>query len=70
MADQPTKIRDVAWTEMFPWLVLMRSVRISLLARVLILGATGPLATWLGWLGILKIFYSTTDPVVAEWRQM
>lgn len=68
MADQPTKIRDVAWTEMFPWLVLMRSVRISLLARVLILGAAGLLATWLGWLGILKIFYSTTDPVVAEWR--
>ena len=41
MADQPTKIRDVAWSEMFPWLMLLRSVRIALMARVLILGAMG-----------------------------
>ncbi|MFO0789778.1 MAG: hypothetical protein U0805_09990 [Pirellulales bacterium] len=67
MPDQPTKIRDVAWSEMFPWLLLMRSVRISLLARVLILGAAGLLATWLGWLAILQLFHYSTDPVVVEW---
>ena len=54
MADQPTKIRDVSWSEMFPWLMLLRSVRIALLARVLVLGALGLLATTLGMIAVLQ----------------
>lgn len=67
MADQPAKIRDVAWGEMFPWLIIVRSVRIALLARVLVLGAAGLLATMLGWWVIAELFSKSTDPVITSW---
>lgn len=67
MADQPTKIRDVAWDEMFPWLMLLRSVRIALMARVLVLGAMGLLATILGWWLIVELFSRSSDPVIITW---
>lgn len=67
MADQPPKIREVAWSELFPWLILLRSIRIALLARVLFLGAAGLLATWLGWRVITEAFPATTDPIVKSW---
>src|SRR3954467_12420419 len=69
MLDQPTKVREVAWTELFPWLLLLRSVRISLMARVLVLGAAGLLATVLGWWLLAEVFSHSSDPVVPQWRQ-
>ncbi len=69
MADQPTKIREVAWSELFPWLILTRSVRISLMARVLLLGAAGLLATMLGWWLLAGMFSRSSDPVISEWRR-
>ena len=41
MPEQTTKVREVAWSELFPWLILMRSVRIALMARVLVLATIG-----------------------------
>ena len=52
MAEQPAKVRDVAWFELFSWLMLARSVRIALMARVLLLAALGLIATTLGWRAI------------------
>lgn len=69
MADQTTKIRDVAWNEIFPWLILTRSVRISLYARVLILGAVGLLATMLGWSALTELFWKSNDPVIMNWEK-
>jgi hypothetical protein len=69
MPDQTTKIRDVAWTELFPWLILLRSVRIALLARVLLLGAAGLVTTMLGWWLLADVFSRSTDPVISEWRR-
>jgi hypothetical protein len=70
MIDQHEKLREVSWNELFRWLVLLRAVRIALLARVLVLGAMGLTATALGWWAIDYLFTGTTDPVVkgAEWR--
>lgn len=70
MNDQHEKLREVSWNELFRWLVLLRAVRIALLARVLVLGALGLAATALGWWAIDYAFASTTDPVVKgpEWR--
>jgi hypothetical protein len=68
MADQPTKLREVAWSELFPWLILLRSVRIALMARVLGLAAAGLIATTLGWRLLDVAFGPENDPVVADWR--
>jgi len=70
MTDQHEKLREVSWNELFRWLVLLRAVRIALLARVLVLGALGLAATALGWWAIDWALSGTTDPVVKgpEWR--
>jgi hypothetical protein len=67
MADTHIKVRDVAWSELFPWLLLLRSVRISLMARVLLLGAAGLLTTLIGWNLIYSMFHNSTDPVITNW---
>jgi hypothetical protein len=69
MADTHTKVREVAWSELFPWLMLLRTVRIALMARVLVLGAVGLIATAVGWHFLIKPFADSTDPVVATWKQ-
>ena len=38
-------IRAVAWSEVFPWLSIVRSFRLAIAARVLVLGAVGILLT-------------------------
>ena len=68
MINQHDKLREVAWNELFRWLVLLRAVRIALLARVLVLGAMGLIATTLGWWAIDYVFSASTDPVVHECR--
>jgi hypothetical protein len=69
MAETHTKVREVAWSELFPWLMLLRTVRISLMARVLVLGAAGLIATAVGWHFLLMPFKNNTDPVIATWKQ-
>ncbi len=69
MADSHTKVRDVVWSELLPWLMLLRSVRIALMARVLVLGAAGLVMTSIGWALLAEAFHNSTDPVIAGWRQ-
>lgn len=68
MADAPNKLREVAWAELCPWLMLFRSVRIALMARVLVLGAVGLVVTTLGWRAINFAFGGSEDTVIAAWR--
>src|SRR3954454_17026739 len=68
MADTQTKVREVAWNELFPWLLLLRSVRIALMARVLVLGAAGLIATVVGWALLTEAFSRSTDPVISGWH--
>jgi hypothetical protein len=68
MINQPEKVRDVAWSELFRWLILLRSVRIALMARVIVLGAVGLIATTLGWRAIGWVFSASTDPVLTQWH--
>ena len=69
MTNQQEKLRDVAWSELFRWLLLLRSVRIALMARVMILGAIGLICTTLGWRAIGWVFSASTDPVLAQWHE-
>src|SRR3954452_16896856 len=68
MADTQTKVREVAWNELFPWLLLLRSVRIALMASVLVLGAAGLIATVIGWALLTEAFSHSSDPVISGWR--
>jgi hypothetical protein len=45
-------VSAVRWNELFPWLLVLRAVRVSLLARVLLLAVLGVLATQAGWKAI------------------
>ncbi|MEX0643164.1 MAG: hypothetical protein WD468_10715 [Pirellulales bacterium] len=73
MADQPSKTREFNWHEWFPWLILLRTVRVALMARVMALGALGLIATTLGWRAIGSVFPENSevanDPVISEWRK-
>src|SRR5438067_13567951 len=64
---EQTKVREIAWRELFPWLMLLRSVRIALMARVLVLGALGLVATIVGWNLITDLFLNSTDSVIKDW---
>lgn len=42
-------IHDLRWSELCPWLILVKALRVALLVRVLILAAIGVFLTQLGW---------------------
>jgi hypothetical protein len=42
-------IRAVAWSEVFPWLRIVRAFRLAISVRALLLGAAGILLTVVGW---------------------
>lgn len=49
MADAPGVIRQVAWRELFPWLILFRTFRIAISPTLLALATLAILLTPLGW---------------------
>jgi hypothetical protein len=67
MADPQITVNKVTWFELFPWLNLFRSVRIALMARVLVLGAIGLIVTTLGW-RVIGWTFANVDPVVNGWN--
>jgi hypothetical protein len=62
MAEEQTRIRQISWMELFPWLGLVRAVRLAFAPRMLILAAIGLGATNAGW-GLVGWVFSgnTTD---------
>ena len=49
-------LHEIRWNEIFPWLILVRSWRVSLMFRVLLLAWVGVLLTNTGWSVIGSIF--------------
>ena len=70
MVDPSTKVCEVAWGELFPWLMLVRSVRIALMARVILLATLGILATMLGWWLLAEIFSRSDDRLITSWADV
>jgi len=71
MFDQDgTKLRSIAWREVFPWLALFRSFRIAIDARVLLPAAAGVVLTVAGWSLLGRAFFQTDQPVgwMAEYQ--
>ncbi len=68
MADEQTRIRQISWMELFPWLGLVRAVRLAFAPRMLILAAIGLAATNAGWGLIGWVFENNTDPTLVAAR--
>src|SRR5262245_16859685 len=68
MAEEQSRIRHIAWMELFPWLGLVRAVRLAFAPRMLILAAIGLVATMAGWRGISWLFTrgDSPDPVISR----
>jgi hypothetical protein len=49
MPEEQTRIRQIVWLELFPWLGLIRAVRLAFAPRIILLGAIGWFATASGW---------------------
>jgi hypothetical protein len=49
MSNSPGTITSVRWSSLFPWLLLVRAARVSLMFRVLGLALAGLLITQAGW---------------------
>jgi hypothetical protein len=60
-------IRTVAWAEVFPWLNIVRSFRVAIAARTLVLGALGFLLTAIGWWFVAALF--GTDTPATKWLE-
>jgi len=58
-------LRQIAWREIFPWLLLLRSFRVATRARMLVLAAAAVLGTTAGWRIIGYAFSGSSDPLLA-----
>jgi hypothetical protein len=69
MADergsQRTGLQELAWWEIFPWLSLIRCVRLALAPRMLFLAAVGLVATAVGW-RVLGIVFPESSALLAQ----
>ncbi len=56
MSQPPGVLHEIRWNEIFPWLILVRALRVSLLLRVLVLASIGVVLTQWGWATIEGVF--------------
>jgi hypothetical protein len=54
--DDAGTLRKVEWTEICPWLILLRCFRMAIGFRLLLLATAGAVATVIGWTLILWVF--------------
>lgn len=62
MPDDRGTLREIAWRELFPWLILFRTVRPALDPRKLLLAALALVITAAGWWSLGKLFEGAEDP--------
>jgi hypothetical protein len=60
-------IRAIAWSEVFPWLNIVRVFRVAIAPRVLVLAAVAILITAVGWAAVGTIF--GTDSPATSWLE-
>ncbi|MCR4414877.1 MAG: hypothetical protein NUV77_20865 [Thermoguttaceae bacterium] len=54
-------LRRVAWSELFPWLIIARCFRIAIQFRLLLAGALGTVLTLAGWSALALAFLGQRD---------
>jgi hypothetical protein len=60
-------LREIAWQEIFPWLLLVRTFRISIQVWQLLLAAAGLLSTIVGWWLLAWVFQGTGEKPLKDW---
>jgi hypothetical protein len=59
-------VRAISWSEVFPWLSLVRTFRLAIAVRALVLGAAAALLTATGW-SLLGLAFSSIDAPATQW---
>jgi len=54
--NEGVALRAIHWSEIFPWLSIIKSFRLAITLRLVTFGAAAVLLTLLGWWGIARIF--------------
>ncbi|HEY2146438.1 MAG TPA: hypothetical protein VGH32_00780, partial [Pirellulales bacterium] len=67
MPDDRGVVREIAWQELFPWLSIVRSARLALAPRLILLAALGLFVTAIGWRTIGGIFSGSEDLRRSGW---
>ncbi|HEX3997448.1 MAG TPA: hypothetical protein VHX65_02745 [Pirellulales bacterium] len=66
--DRGGTVRQIAWHDVFPWLSLVRAVRLAAAPRLVLLAALGLALTAVGWRGIGWAFSSSQQLDETGWR--
>jgi hypothetical protein len=69
MPDDRGVLREIAWREIFPWLSIVRSARLALAPRLILLAALGLFVTAIGWRTIGGFFSDSEDVGRSGWLQ-
>jgi len=64
MPQERVSVREIAWLEIFPWLILLRTFRIAVQPKLLFVASVGVLLTWAGFAAIGFLFARSGDPEV------
>lgn len=67
MPNDAGTVREIAWREVFPWLLLVRSFRVSIQLWQLLLAACGILLTIFGWWVLAKVFSGSNEEPLKAW---
>src|SRR5688500_18272123 len=68
MPDNRGLLREVAWQEVFPWLLLLRTFRLAVDFRKLLLAALGIALMALGW-WLVDGLFAAESAAATGWRQ-
>src|SRR5207247_2167638 len=68
MTEAPCVVRQIAWRELFPWLILFRTFRIAISPTLLALATAAVLLTSLGWRFSGLVFLSPQQQIAQASR--
>jgi len=68
MTEERPVLREIAWQEIFPGILLLSAWKVAIGFRLITLGAAGALVTWLGWVLIDRTLgISEQDSLAFTW---
>lgn len=67
MPDERGPLREIAWRELCPWLLIFRSFRLAIQVAHLLLASLGVLCTIVGWWLLAVVFSGTNEKPLVDW---